>query len=202
MKPAAGFTLLELLIALSLMGLVLVMVYSALWLGIRSWDAGDERATQLNDMRLVQGFLRRNLRQSQTVFRIDEDAQRVVVFEGAVQHMTFVAPLLTHLGLGGLYLIELDLVDVEGIGQLRIRWQPYRPDTLEDNRVHEDDSEATLLLSEVADVQWSYFGVEEDGDEPDWHERWVNTQERPRLVNLRLTWRDEPWPDLVVELSN
>lgn len=201
MKPSsAGFTLLELLIALSLMGLVLVMVYSALWLGIRSWDAGDARATQLNDIRLVQGFLRRNLKQSRTVFRIDEDAQRVVVFEGGAEHITFVAPLLDHLGLGGLYLIELDMMEVEDVGQLRIRWQPYRPDSLDDNRVHEDDSEATLLLSEVENVQWSYFGVEEDDNEPAWHERWVNSQQRPRLVNLRLRWRGEPWPDLVVAL--
>lgn len=202
MTKTQGFTLLELLIAMSLMGIVLVMIYSGLRLGMRSWEVGERYATELNDIRLVQGFLRRSLRQSQSVFRIDEDAQRVVVFSGSEQQLVLVSPLLTHLGLGGLYLMRLDMIDMEGVGQLRVRWQPYRPDTLEDDLDNDEEFESTILLSDVADVQWSYFGVEANDEEARWHERWVNTQQRPRVVRLSLNWHGEPWPDLLVTLPN
>src|SRR5436853_188714 len=58
---AQGFTLLELLIALSLMALVAGVLFGALQLSARSWDAGEERSDRAGQMRLAQELLRTEL---------------------------------------------------------------------------------------------------------------------------------------------
>ena len=102
MKPQTGFTLLELLIAMTLMSVVLIMLYSGLRLGIRSWDRGEQQAQSANETRLVQDFIRRQLRQSMTLFRHDQsEGQTVLLFTGEPDNVTVVTPMLTHLGMGG-----------------------------------------------------------------------------------------------------
>jgi general secretion pathway protein J len=201
MTRQTGFTLLELLIAMTLMGLVLVMLYSGLRLGMRSWDIGELRAEKVNETRLVQEFIRRQLKQSMTVFRQDETEGRVVEFVGGEKTLTMVAPMLTYLGLGGLYVIQFDVVETDGTGYLRMRWHPYRPVITEADLTDEED-ESTTLLAGVSDLQWSYFGAEQPDRDPDWYAQWENIQQRPLLVRLRVVLQEETWPELVAELPD
>jgi len=202
-KNQTGFTLLELLIAMALMGLVLVMLYGSLRLGMRSWDAGEQRAESVNEVRLIEDFIRRQLRQSMTVHREDPEQGQVVVFEGEPDRLTFVAPMLSYLGLGGLYVIQFDVVHDQGADRLRMRWSPYRP-IVESAQQRKETTvpEETVLVEGVSDLQWEYFGVLEDNQEPQWTERWQSVQQRPQLVRLNLSVKEQHWPDLVARLSN
>ena len=187
-----GFTLLELLVAITLMGLVLVVVYGGLRLGLSGWDTGEQRAEATQQLRLVQEFLRRQLAQSRTVYQFDDQQNRTVVFAGQTNGMEFVAPMLARLGQAGLYRIRIEVVD----GRLWIRWRPYLPS----DPVAGEERER-MLLEEVSAVEWAYFGLEQvDDSQPRWSNAWTNPQSRPLLVRLNLNLRDEPWPDLVVAL--
>jgi general secretion pathway protein J len=201
MTRQTGFTLLELLIAMTLMGLVLVMLYGGLRLGMRSWDIGELRAEKVNETRLVQEFIRRQLKQSMTVFRQDEIEGRVVEFVGSEKTLTMVAPMLTYLGLGGLYVIQFDVVETDETGYLRMRWHPYRPEITALDLTDEED-ESTTLLAGVSDLQWSYFGYEQPDRDPEWYAQWENTRQRPLLVRLRVALQEETWPELVAELHD
>ena len=118
-----GFTLLELLIAMTLMGLVLGLLYGGLRLGARSWDAGEQRAERINEMQAVHDFIRRQIRQSLEVFRNTRQG-RVLAFQGESRRLLIVAPMFEYLGQGGLYYIEFDVLqDVDG-DVLRMRWHP------------------------------------------------------------------------------
>ena len=55
----AGFTLLELLIAMTLLGMILVLLFGGLRLGVRSWDASQKQVDSLNSVRSLESFLRR-----------------------------------------------------------------------------------------------------------------------------------------------
>jgi len=194
MHRQVGFTLLELLVAITLMSLVLVLLYSGLRLGLNGWDSGEQRAEAASRLRLVQEFLRRQLAQSMTVYRINERQEREVVFGGQSSGVEFVAPMLTQLGQGGLYRIRIEAGD----NQLRLRWRPYLP---HDPAAGEERE--TVLLDAVSGVEWAYFGPERDDDTspPRWRSDWSSSQRRPLLARLNLSWRGEPWPDLVVALT-
>ena len=81
-RPQTGFTLLELVVAITLMGVVLVLLYSGLRLGLNGWDGGEARAEATNRLRLVEEFLRRQLAQSMTVYQANDRQERVIVFAG------------------------------------------------------------------------------------------------------------------------
>ncbi|MEE4379661.1 MAG: prepilin-type N-terminal cleavage/methylation domain-containing protein [Candidatus Competibacteraceae bacterium] len=200
MRRSNGFTLLELLIAMSLMGIVLVMVYGGLRFGMRSWESGEQHAVRLNDIQLAQDFIRRQLRQSVSVFRNDQqEGRRVIVFDGDTQSLGIVTPMLEYLGQGGLYVMRIDRVEAEGVGHLRLRWHPYRPNE-EDER--EKEAQETIILDDVSRIEWAYYGFEQDAQEPSWFDRWDNDQQRPLLVRLSWAMQDQVWPDLLVPLTD
>ena len=86
---------------MSLIGLILVILFSGLRLATRSWDAGEQRAEAVSVMRLVQGLIRRELRQTRALYYNDEDKGRILAFQGESENVYFVAPMLTYLDVGG-----------------------------------------------------------------------------------------------------
>lgn len=189
-----GFTLLELVVAITLMGLVLVVLYSGLRLGLNGWDSGERRAEAANRLRSVEEFLRRQLAQSMTLYETHGDRlERLVVFAGRSEGIEFVTPMPGRLGLGGLYRMRIGRAD----DRLYLRWRPYVPS---DPAAGEERE--TILLEGVSAVEWAYFGPERDNDQepPRWRADWASVERRPLLVRLNLTLRGEPWPDLVVAL--
>ncbi len=192
-RGQAGFTLLELVVAITLMGLVLVVLYSGLRLGLNGWDSGEARAETTNRLRLVEEFLRRQLAQSMTVYWSNARQEKIVVFAGQANRIEFVAPMLVQLGQGGLYRVRIE----SGDGRLWMRWRPYLP--ADPNAGEERE---TVLLEGVSNVEWAYFGPEHDDDpHPQWRSNWTSPARRPLLARLNLTVQGQPWPDLVVALS-
>jgi general secretion pathway protein J len=193
-----GFTLLELIVAITLMGLVLVVLYSGLRVGLNGWESGERRAEATNRLRLTQEFLRRQLLQSITIYQLTEDRKRAVAFTGQPDKIEFVAPMLAQLGQGGLYRVRVEAND----NRLWIRWRPYLPDDSDTDRGSDVDKE-TVLLEGVAGIEWAYFGAERnyDPEPPRWRSEWTSPEQRPQLVRLNLSLTGESWPDLVVALT-
>ena len=200
--PESGFTLLELLVAMTLLGLLLVMLYSGMNTSLRSWDRGEDYAERSNEIRVVHDFIRRQLRQSMTVFRQDPDLGRAVYFEGEPDSIGWVAPMLSYLGQGGLYFVRIDIAKEQDHEALRVTWHPYRPDVEDKDDIPEEQIEETILLGLIEGFSLSYFGVEEDSEDPEWFERWEHPQQRPELVKLSLKLPDRIWPDLIVAIPN
>ncbi len=121
-----GFTLLELLVAVSVFALLSVMMYGGLSFGVRAWERVGEADTRQSDVQLVQNLLRRAFAEVQPV-EVGGPRRRLrLAFEGGRDGLAFVGPLPAHLGPGGNYLIGLQ---VEGSGReraLTLRWEVFR----------------------------------------------------------------------------
>ncbi len=212
-----GFTLLELLISLALMGLLLVVLYGGLRLGADSWERLDAHVAASGDLRLVRAWLGDALRQTQKVHaRIGN--RRRLLFRGGPQRLDFVTPLARYAGVGGLYLVRLFAVEREKGWELWMqrwlahpevlqgetdapRWDPEDPSppVLEDFEGAMGTYGVKRLLSGLEEPRLRYLEAPGRG-EAGWREDWKDPNHLPTLVELTLQRPDHPLAPLVVAL--
>ena len=58
---SGGFTLLELLISLTILGVVVSMLFASLKMGVTAWEKGEEKVTDLQRKRVVLDLIKRQL---------------------------------------------------------------------------------------------------------------------------------------------
>lgn len=218
----AGFTLMELLIALTLLSLMLVMLFGGLRLGARSWDAVELHAAESGDQRLIWAFLRRTLMEMRGVYLINEDKRRIA-FSGQQDAVEFVGLMPARLGPGGTYIIRVETQKAGKNRNLVMRRWLYHPEVLEGlkgvppwtplyERVGEsifrqdEDEKNTALYSEhvlvegIDKLEIEYYGKIRGSKTSRWHEKWDEKSSMPSLINLTLETAKFTWPPLMVPL--
>ena len=214
-----GFTLVELLIALALMGLITLLLFSGLRLGASAWEGVETVAERNAEPRIARNFLERVLTQARPA-QVSYDAQELLVFAGDGQNLELVAPLSEHVGTPGLYVLRLGLEaenqlvltrwllhpDVlEGFGGIP-EWEPFDGTAgISNTGPMEEDLAAgaygrALLLDGVAELEISYFGVEDGVEEPDWYPEWLEQPRMPLAIRIHLTTLDQSWPHILIRL--
>jgi len=104
----AGFTLLELLIAITILSLILVALSGGVHFAGSAWRKQEEQIGRQGDINAVQTVLRQLLASGQG-------------FEGGSQDLKFVGQMPAALARGGLFDIEL----YSGGEKLFLAWQPH-----------------------------------------------------------------------------
>lgn len=198
--PRAGFTLLELLIAITLLGLLMSALFAGLQLGARAWERGEERLDQSARLQVVQSFLRDRLVQSYPLdVAEDGTGRRRLTFEGTSEALRFVTLMPEHLGTGFAEFV-LTVVDQVDARHLIVRWQPFEvsepvPATAD------AEPQRKVLLERIENLQLSYYGALRRDLPATWHKQWLEASTMPELVRLQISFMPgDPryWPDLIV----
>jgi prepilin-type N-terminal cleavage/methylation domain-containing protein len=190
----AGFTLLETLVALALLGLLTTFLIAGLRLGSRYLQAAISRAEPADAIATAQDVLRRMLEETYPAL-VYGDAGQQPVFDGRADHLTFATTVPPSLGLDGYDRIDLY---ADG-GRLLLRWQPERSQA---QAFTGDDTKGPYpLLDHVAAVHFQYFGAASPQDKPAWTDQWHSLVRSPLLVRVDVTSDSVParvWPPLIV----
>ena len=192
-----GFTLVELLVAITLFALLSVMLFGGLRFGMRATEAGTARLEWSAEIGAVAGFLRAQLADAQPLDK-DEDGRRTVAFDGEAEGVEFVALPPAYLAKGGWHTLHLSLERAKDGGRLVLTWRLVRADRSSDavSAPHR-----SVLLEGVKTVEIGYFGAPAEGEAPQWHDSWHDAAALPALVRMRLAFADgHRAPDLVVAL--
>ena len=195
-----GFTLVEMLVAMALLGLISVALFGGIRFGARSWEAGHERLEQINEVEVAQAVLRRLLGRAREVALFDANRSRdAASFTGRPDAVFFAAPLPAHRGIGGAHGFALQVSRRVDGDHLMLAWRLQRPET--PPSAAEDFEDQTVLLSDVRDVTIAYYGAPEDRRAPDWVEKWDGTNGLPRLVRVTVEFDADDgryWPPLTI----
>lgn len=204
-SAAAGFTLLETLVGLTLLGVMLILIYSSLNVGLRAWDTGEKRVTEASHQRVVQSFLRRELSQLFPV-RWRGIPESRIAFEGAKDEVKFVTMLTLGAAAreGGMQWAHLYVASDESPGgdrrrTLFIKRSGFNLQAKDWDGV--DAAKPIALVEGVKSFEIGYYGAENDTVDPQWTSEWTNPLRMPQLIKLTLqvdNGRDVP--PLVVNL--
>jgi general secretion pathway protein J len=190
LRDQAGFTLLELLIAVALLGLLTTILLAGFRLQTQHIGRQSERLERSSLVSTVHSFLRNQLARAQPLVPIGAE-ERTIMFEGQPGAIAFVATAPESVPNGGLLLFSAGYAD----HRLMVRWRRFDGGIGEPPR----DAGETVLLEGVARLAFHYFGAASPGQAPTWHKSWKEHAYLPSLVQLELTFLDgERMPVLAV----
>ncbi|MFQ5955238.1 MAG: prepilin-type N-terminal cleavage/methylation domain-containing protein [Kiloniellales bacterium] len=189
----AGLTLIELVVAMTVLAAIAALATGALRTGLLGAEAVEADAERDNRLRLTQALIRRHLGAARPV-RWLRDRRYVAAFEGARDAVDFLAVMPAWPGAAGLYQVRLALEDGRLVMTRRITagerqgFDFHRP------------TDSVVLADGVTGLRFSYFGPDRARRPPKWHHRWVDRDALPRLVRLEGSGAGGRWPGLVVAL--
>jgi len=191
MKRARGFSLLEVLAALALLGILLAGVLSGIQTATHMVSSGSHAMEDVDEVRSVQRFLRNDLLQARAIpWKVDGKGTPIV-FEGDARHMQFVGPLPGYLDRNGPQLQMLTLVS-DGHGALRL--QLSSDGMSPTGAAHGVGFAPEPLGDHLTQARFRYFGRREGQMAGEWTDEWNVAGSMPELVSVELRrGEDEPW---------
>jgi general secretion pathway protein J len=195
-RASAGFTLLELLIAITLLGLLLAALFGGLRLGARAWERSEERLEKSARLQVVQNFLRERLAQAYPLTAEDQTGRLRLAFEGTGDTLRFVTLMPAYLGIGFAELL-LAVDDRTGIENLVVQWRRFELTPQSDD----EEPQIKVLLEDIEALEIAYYGALARGEPILWHEQWLDIMALPQLIRLRVIFAvgdRRYWPDLIV----
>jgi general secretion pathway protein J len=179
----AGFTLLELLIALVLLAVIAAVLVAAIASARQALVAVDRRGAQAA-VPAVQGVLRRLIREARPGPQAPLPPEANRTFVGEPDRLSFVSSFVPQGQYGGLWRYDIFL-DAAGAGSGRLvidqqlRSGPTVPVSPGETR--------TVLLDGVEALRVRYFGALDHDSPPTWHDSWQHPAGLPLLVSLDIT---------------
>jgi general secretion pathway protein J len=177
---AAGFTLIEMILALVIFGMIAAVVYSAFYFGHRAVVSGERAADENQRMRLAEELIGRQIR-SAVYYYAHHDDDKVPFFFGGSDGMTFITSAPQSAGGAGLAVVTYKLVDGKLVLEERTAFTPddlYSPPS--DAHV-----ERAVLLEGFSRLKFEYL-PHEDVD-VGWTDKWDAREEDSLPAAVRLT---------------
>jgi len=199
-RAQGGFTLIELVVALVLLGAMMVLLYSGLTFALRSWDAGDANGRRAADRRLGENFLRREVGEVFPMRWKDPAALRYA-FEGGRDLLRFVSSRPAGVAQGGLALVSVAVETNPKDNSKNLVMRRAMADADAADFASLDAAEPSILVPDVASVAFSYFGAENDFAEPKWTDEWNYKGRMPSMIRVRMQGTGgSPLPDILVKV--
>ncbi len=196
----SGFTLVEMLLAMTLMSMLLALAYGGLRASTRATDRGQVILEQSSRIRLAHQFLRKQLNQMiPLVFMESEDQEQRTVFVGSSDKIRFVAPMPGYLGFGGPQVQELTFE--RGEEGLALVISHALLQGFEEEKLYERDP--IVLLEGIAQAQFQFLTLDEEGEPAAWSSVWEEPEKLPLAVSLAVEFNQEVylrWPLLIASV--
>lgn len=182
-----GFTLLELLLAISLLSLITGAILGGLHLGRRAWEAS--RASESldeveNTLRAVTTLFSRAV----PVAIASQDASTgQILFAGAPNVCRFIILSEGGANWGGLLVAEIGGEAAGEESVLAVWTRVYRPDTSID--APRETMTRAVALKDLVSFQLTYFGSAEPGKPAVWSDKWEKRIALPQLIGVKLSAR-------------
>lgn len=176
----AGFTLLEMVVALALLALLLAAMPGALRLGFRALGAAGDLERDAA-RQAAMDFIEQRLALTSPIYEHRADGRLRIAFRGERTSVGFVAPAASGPA-SGLYQFELKgATDAAGHNGVAVNFGHYRQ-VLDQSQSPVPKSER-LLLAET-EIAFRYFGATTRPGERQWNDTWGPGDSLPEMIEV------------------
>lgn len=198
----AGFTLLEVLMAIILLGLLIAGAYGGIHAAVKAMRAGEASIDRTDSLRTAQEFLRRQIEHILPLaISRNENTGQTTVFEGDAKSMRFVALMPGYLSRGGPYVQTLELAS--GNDGLQLQFTDTMLNGYDPKQAQSGDTEPVVLLDHIREGRFQFRSLDDQGQLTDWSSAWPDSSVTPLMVRIDLTMlsgAQAAWPTLDVPL--
>ena len=196
-QKSTGFTLLEVMIAMTLLSIMVILLFSSLKIGAESWDKGERKIAEVNEKAVVYQFFKRHLPTIRPLWDDFSDDERSFSFQGMQDKLQFVSVFPASASRKGMQLFEVGFDKTEK-GVIKVVLKPFYP-PLEDEQWQ---LEEVVLLDNIEEFELAYFGKEDSGSEGVWTDNWQEKEFLPALIKVRIELEDGSyWPEMIFALK-
>lgn len=195
-----AFTLVEVLIGMSLLGVMMVLLFGSLRICVQNWDIGESKIAAVSQKAVIRNFFVTHL---QNLLPLQNDFGEVkqFSFQGDKHKLQFVSSMPASAGRLGIQLFTVfaDSRSREG-KNLQVSMQPFFP--VDDNQGWK--TENVVILKDVKAITFDYFGLDETqpAQPAAWYESWLEKNKTPMLVRIVVEMQNgDVWPEIIVELK-
>jgi general secretion pathway protein J len=188
-----GFTIIELLVSLVILGMLGLMIVTGLGSGRRVWERMDASALAIEQVDGAQTLLRDRIERTYSATRFDA-ATPYADFRGLANRINFLAPPPEISRPQALWRYDLSL---SAGGDLLLSWWS----DVAANPDHPAITTVTVLRG-VQAIDIGYFGAAAPDFTPRWRSSWDHQAAPPRLVRVRLAFAPgdrREWPEMIVK---
>jgi general secretion pathway protein J len=185
LETAAGFTLIEVILALTIFALMATILYGAFFLGHRAVEKSQGSFEKNQKLRSFGDLLGSYIRSAYPYRTSPQDP--TFYFEGEETHLTFVSS--SSLAMGGRGMAKVDLA-LQGMdkGEETVRLEEGVPVRLDDETGENGQRNSIVLQEGARDFRLAYLNPQVE--EEKWEERWSGREQRKLPRAVRVSYRD------------
>ena len=200
-----GFTLLELLVVMTLLSVIMIGLVSALRTMAQTESRIDARLAHLDEIRVARSFLQQTLGRvsATTVDAPGATGKKVTSFAATPDSLMWVGIMPARPDVGGRHYFRLGLEDNAAGRELVLRFAPWTPDLVLPDW---SKAESRVLLAGIQQMRVQALGLppqSRSSAEPwpkDWQNGWPMADVLPEQVRLSLSDANGDWPDWTLAL--
>jgi len=195
-KNKAGFTLIEIMLAVSILAMVIATIFTSLRIGINAWEKGESKIEAFQTKRAVNALLFREIKSTYpytiTPGELDKH-KKYNAFFGESDSLKFVSYASTTGRSTGLSLIEIWSEKDEGLFIGEREALVSNLSDLNDIDLRDEDT-AVSACKEIKEIGFRYFERERSDEEGEWLNSWDPEDKKERLplfVEVLLVYTDD-----------
>jgi general secretion pathway protein J len=195
-RTASGFTLLEVLVAVTLLGLLSVALFGSVRVGAQGWRRAEQHSAANTDAAAVRQLLRRMIVSAKPAFASADPSDATVAFAGDARSLALIGTLPDALAPGLQGQQRLFVAQIGGARVLVLAWRLDLPAS-DGGALPET---LVPVLDHVDAVRFAYYGAADGDSAPGWSDTWSHRRTLPMLLRVHIDRSGdgvEPWPDLV-----
>jgi general secretion pathway protein J len=200
-----GFTLVELLVVMSLLSVIMIGLVSAMRSMAQIESKVDQRLERLDEIRVARTFLQQTLSRASNL-KLDEPGatgKRVISFVATPDSLSWVGILPARPNVGGRHFFRIAMEDVGASRELILRIAPWNPDIVFPDW---SGAESHVLIPGVKQLNVQAQGLPPlgyglaQGWPAGWQDGWPITDNLPEQIRIGLVDSQGVWPDWVLAL--